>query len=146
MNVKKALDWPVKRPIAVRNLRAPVAVAFVGRTTEQAGRLASMNGQGSGMIRLVWNISLTAAPVAPLLGSTPQLRSGKFRPLVGSVSGGAEPAAFDQVWKCISSIGPMLMRRRSTSTLVARCAIARRKLPPPCSTVGIWNAAVLAIA
>src|SRR6516164_10151353 len=136
----------MKRPIAVRKFRAPVAVAVVGRTTEQTGRLVSMNGHGSGMIRFVWNISLTAAPVAPLLGSTPEFRWGKFSPLVGSVSGGAEPAAFDQVWKCISSIGPMLMRRRSTSTLVALCAIAKRKLPPPCSTVGMWNAAVLAIA
>ena len=28
----------------------------------------------------------------------------------------------------------MLMRSRSTSTLVALCASARRRLPPPCST------------
>src|SRR6478735_11277135 len=98
MNVKKASDWPMKRPIAVRNLRAPVAiaaVAFVGRTTEQAGRPGSMNGHGSGRIRLVWNISWTAAPVAPLLGSAPELRSGKVRPLVGSVIVGAWPAISD---------------------------------------------------
>src|SRR6186997_3210801 len=108
MNVKKASDWPMKRPIAVRNLRAPADVALVGRTTEQTGRLVSINGQGSGMIRLVWNISRTAEPVAPLLGSTPESSAGKVRPLVGSVSGGAWPAVSDQVWKCMSSIGPML--------------------------------------
>src|SRR6478609_9732154 len=100
MNEKKASDWPMKRPIAMRNLRAPVAVALVGRTTEQTGRLGSMNGHGSGMTRLVWNISLTAAPVAPVFGSTPESRSGKVRPLVGSVSAGAWPAVVDQVWKC----------------------------------------------
>ena len=89
----------MKRPIAVRNLSAPVAtpVVFVGRTTEHAGRLVLMKGQGSGMIRFVWNISLTAAPLAPVLGSTPLLRSGNVRPLVGSVSGGALPAVSDKV-------------------------------------------------
>jgi hypothetical protein len=39
----------------------------------------------------------------------------------------------------MSSIGPMLMSSRSTSTLVTLCAMANRKLPPPCSTVGIWK-------
>jgi thiol-disulfide isomerase/thioredoxin len=55
---KKAGDWPTKSPIAVRNLSAPIAapVVFVGRTMEHGGRLVLMNGQGSGMIRLVWNI------------------------------------------------------------------------------------------
>jgi len=86
-------------PMAVRNLSAPVAtpVVFVGRITEHGGRLVLINGQGSGMIRLVWNICLTAAPVAPLLGSTPELRLGNVRPLVGSVSGGASPAVSDKV-------------------------------------------------
>jgi len=47
------------------------SVVFVGRITEHTGRLALMNGQGAGMIRLVWNISRTAAPLAAVLGSTP---------------------------------------------------------------------------
>src|SRR5271169_1636882 len=99
INVKNAFDWPMKSPIAVRNLSAPVAapVVFVGRITEHAGRLVLMKGQGSGMIRLVWNICLTAAPLDPLLGSRPRLRSGNVRPLVGSVSGGALPAVADKV-------------------------------------------------
>jgi len=138
----------MKSPIAVRNLTAPVAapVVFVGRITEHTGRLVLMKGQGSGMIRLVWNICLTASPVDPLLGSLPELRLGNVRPLVGSVSGGALPALSEKVWKCMISTGPMLMRSRSTSTSVALCASAARKLPPPCSTVGIWKAAVLAMA
>ena len=37
-------------------------------------------------------------------------------------SADALPAMSDQVWKCIVSVGPMLIRIRSTSTLVARCA------------------------
>src|SRR5579864_3598293 len=96
---KNAFDWPMNSPIAVRNLRAPVAApaVLVGRTTEHAGRLASMNGQGSGMIRLVWNISLIEGELAPVLGSTPLLRSGNDRPLVGSVTGGALPAFSCQV-------------------------------------------------
>src|SRR6266567_2926479 len=40
----------------------------------------------------------------------------------------------------------MLMRMRNTSTLLALCAIAGYRLLPPCSIVGIWNPAVLAIA
>jgi hypothetical protein len=54
---KNAFDWPMNSPMAVRNLSAPVAApaVFVGRTTEHAGRLGSMNGQGYGMIRLVLN-------------------------------------------------------------------------------------------
>src|SRR5262252_4061469 len=92
--VKNAFDWPMNSPMAVRKLSAPMAApaVFVGRTTEHAGRLALMNGQGSGMIRLAWNISLTAASLAPVLGSTPLLRSGNVRLLVGSMSGGAFPA------------------------------------------------------
>src|SRR5262249_17496413 len=47
-NEKKAAGCPINSPMAVRNLRAPVAapVGFVGRTTEQAGKLVLMNGQG----------------------------------------------------------------------------------------------------
>src|ERR1700747_2647120 len=102
-NEKKAVDCPMNSPMAGRDLSAPGAtpVVFVGRITEHGGRLVLMKGQGSGMIRLVWNICLTAAPVAPLLGSTPELRSGNVRPLVGSVSGGALPALSEKVWKCM---------------------------------------------
>ena len=43
-------------------------------------------------------------------------------PFVGSVNGAigsdaALPARSDHVWKCIVSVGPMLIRIRSTSTL-----------------------------
>ncbi len=52
---KNAFDWPMNSPMAVRKLSAPMAApaVFVGRTTEHAGRLVLMNGQGSGIIRLV---------------------------------------------------------------------------------------------
>jgi hypothetical protein len=85
--------------MAVKNLTAPVAtpVVFVGRITEHTGRLVLMNGQGSGKIRFVWNICLTAAPLAKVLGSTPLLRSGNVSPLVGSVSGCTLPTNCDQV-------------------------------------------------
>src|ERR1700758_5206354 len=94
MYVKKAVDWPMNSPIAVRNLSAPVAapVVFVGRTTEHAGKLVLMKGHGSGMIRFVWNIWRTAGPRAPVLGSMPEFRSGNVNPLVGSVIGLTLPA------------------------------------------------------
>src|SRR5438309_8860609 len=44
------------------------------------------------------------------------------------------------------SVGPMLIRIRKTSTLVALCAMDGYRLLPPCSIVGKWKAAVLAIA
>src|ERR1700739_4332896 len=99
MDVKNAVDWPMNSPIAVRKLSAPVAapVVFVGRTTEHTGRLVLMNGQGTGIIKLVWNISRTAVPLAPVLGSMPSLRSGNDRPLVGSTTAGALPAFSCQV-------------------------------------------------
>src|SRR5438552_1296267 len=52
---ENAGDWPIKRPIAVRNLSAPVAAPFVcvGRTIEHAGRSRRRNAVGSGMIRFV---------------------------------------------------------------------------------------------
>ena len=72
-------------------------------------------------------------------------------PFVGSVNGAigsdaALPARSDQVWKCIVSVGPMLIRIRRTSTSLARCASEGYRLLPPCSMVGIWNAAVVTIA
>src|ERR1700722_9069515 len=105
----------MNRPIAVKNLRAPVAAPFVsvGRMIDTLGRFRLRNGHGSGMMRLVWNVS-------PPNGG--ELRSGNTRPLVGSVKGGAFPALSCQVWKCIVSVGPMLIRIRRTSTLEALCA------------------------
>src|SRR6266571_5359324 len=107
MNEKNAGDWPMKRPMSVRNLRAPMATPFVwvGRMIEHGGRLRLRNGQGSGMIRLVWKFS-------PPNGG--EFRSGNVTdtPVTGStaVNGGALPALSDQVWKCIVSVGPMLIR------------------------------------
>ena len=51
--------------MAVRNVRAPMAAPFVpvGRTIEHAGSCLLRNTVGSGMIRFVWNICLTASPV-----------------------------------------------------------------------------------
>src|SRR5690242_9058458 len=52
---KNAFDWPMKSPMAVRKLRAPIAAPFVpvGRMMEHTGNDGLRNGQGSGMIRLV---------------------------------------------------------------------------------------------
>src|ERR1017187_966777 len=111
----------MKRPICVKNLTTPMAIPFVsvGRITEHRGSLRLINGHGSGMIRLVWKRS-------PPNGG--EFRSGKVTEtlVTGStaVSGGAFPALSDHVWKCIVSVGPMLMRIVRTSTLVALCAIA----------------------
>src|SRR5439155_6538664 len=44
------------------------------------------------------------------------------------------------------SVGPMLIRMRRTSVCVALCASEGYRLVPPCSMVGKWKAAVLAIA
>src|SRR5215472_13658639 len=44
------------------------------------------------------------------------------------------------------SVGPMLSRTRNTSALVALCASDGYRLVPPCSIVGMWKAAVLAMA
>src|SRR4030095_6945079 len=115
MNLKKSGDCPMNRPMSVKNLSAPIAAPLVsvGRITEQLGSFRLRNGQGSGMIKLVVKSS-------PPNGGA--LRSGKGNPLVEAVSGGASPAKSDQVWKCIVSVGPMLIRIRSTSTLLALCA------------------------
>src|SRR5579862_2020652 len=144
MKLKKPCDCPRNRPIAVRKLSAPIAAPFVsvGRITDTIGRLRLRNGHGSGIIRLVLNCS-------PPSGGA--FRFGKNNPLVGSVNGamGSEealPAMSDQVWKCMVSVGPMLIRIRKTSTSLALCASEGYKLLPPCSMVGMWNAAVLAIA
>src|SRR5881394_3485845 len=120
MNSKNCGDCPMKRPIAVRNESAAAAAprVSVGRMIEHRGSLRLRNGHGSGRIRLVVKSS-------PPNGG--EFRSGKVSPLVGSVNGAsgddtAAPALSDQVWKCIVSVGPMLIRMRSTSTLDARCA------------------------
>src|SRR5215470_15475986 len=102
--------------MSVRNFNAPMATpsVLVGRITEQFGRLWLMNGHGSGMIRLVVNNS-------PPNGA--EFKSMNVSPVLGSVTGGASPARSDQVWKCMVSVGPMLMRMRRVSTLDALCAI-----------------------
>src|SRR5215475_12372735 len=117
MNLKNFCDWPANRPMFVRNARVAVATprVSVGRMTEHFGSFRLRNGHGSGMIRLFVKLS-------PALE-----RSGNVNPFVGSTrgaSGGATaaPALSDHVWKCIVSVGPMLIRIRRTSTLVARCA------------------------
>ena len=56
MNWKNSFDWPTNRPIAVRNVKAPIAAPFVsvGRMTEHMGRSRLRKGHGSGMIKLGW--------------------------------------------------------------------------------------------
>jgi len=46
MNAKNAGDWPIKRPMAVRNLSAPMAAPFVsvGRKTEKTGSVGLRQG------------------------------------------------------------------------------------------------------
>src|ERR1019366_7080977 len=111
----------MKSPIAVRNLITPIAMSFVsvGRITEQRGSLRLMNGQGSGMIRFVWKRG-------PPNGGEFRLGNVTETPVIGStaVRGGALPALSAHVWKCIVSVGPMLIRILKTSTLLALCAIA----------------------
>src|SRR5499425_1459820 len=81
---------PMKSPIAVKKFTTPIATPFVsvGRMIEHTGRLRLRNGQGSGMIRLVWKVS-------PPKGGA--FRLGNTSPFVGSVRGGALPALSDQV-------------------------------------------------
>src|ERR1700692_929651 len=111
----------MKRPIDVRKLTTPFAIprVSVGRMIEHGGSLRLRNGHGSGMIRVVWKVS-------PQNGE--EFRSGKVTdtPVTGStaVNGSALPALSAHVWKCMVSVGPMLIRIRKTSTLLARCAIA----------------------
>src|SRR5215469_5402811 len=106
--------------MAVRKLTTPMAIPLVsvGRMIEHGGSLRLRNGHGSGIIKFVWNNS-------PPKGE--EFRSGKVTdtPVTGStaVNEGALPALSDQVWKCIVSVGPILIRIRKTSTLVALCAI-----------------------
>src|ERR1700722_9476930 len=104
---------------------------------EHTGNLLVRNVVGWGMIRLVWN---SGPPNGGLL------RSGKTRPLVGSVRGGALPALSLQVWKCIVSVGPILSTTCRTSGSLTRWASDGYRLVPPCSIVAKWNPAVLAIA
>src|SRR5579859_137096 len=59
-SAKNAGDWPMKRPMSVRNLTTPLAIFLVsvGRITEQRGRLGLMNGHGSGMMAFFWKSSV----------------------------------------------------------------------------------------
>src|SRR6266403_6249883 len=106
--------------MSVKNLTAPLAtpLVLVGRITEHTGSLRLRNGHGSGMTKLVWKSS-------PPKGG--ELRSGNVTPtpVTGStaVRGGALPALSCQIWKCIVSVGPMLIKIRKTSTLVALSAM-----------------------
>jgi hypothetical protein len=81
------------------------------------------------MIRLVWN------PWPPNGGA---LSFGNVSPFVGSVSGGALPALSVQVWKCIVSVGPMLIivdaegdRRDGEADPQQRLALISRVGPQP---------------
>jgi len=55
ISAKNAGDWPMKSPMAVRNLTTPMAMPLVsvGRITEHGGSFRLINGHGSGMIKLV---------------------------------------------------------------------------------------------
>src|SRR5262249_6655018 len=85
MKSKNFCDWPVNRPIFVRNARAPIAAprVSVGRMTEHFGSFRLRNGHGSGMMRLF----VKASPALE--------RSGNVTPLVESLRGasGGDPAA-----------------------------------------------------
>src|SRR2546425_6842284 len=88
---KNAGDWPMKSPMFVRNVRAPMATpsVLVGRMIETIGRLVSRNGHGSGMIRFFLNSLLLTSKSGnvtdtPVTGST-------------AVKGGALPALSCQV-------------------------------------------------
>ncbi len=72
---KNCGDWPMKSPMAVKNLSAPMAAPFVwvGRMIEHTGNFRLRNGHGSGMIRLVLKSS-------PPKGG--ELRSGNTNPFV----------------------------------------------------------------
>src|SRR5437660_1642592 len=118
-------------PSAVKALSAAIAAprVSVGRMIEQIGNRRRRKIVGSGMIRLVWVSSPSA------------LRSGKTKPFVGSVRGGALPALSCQVWKCIISVPPMLSRIRNTSLSVTRWASDAYRLVPPCSRQAKWKPA-----
>src|SRR5216684_4057927 len=85
-NAKNPFDWPMKSPLAVRNLAAPIAAPFVrvGRTIEHVGNCRLRNTVGSGMIRLVWKSS-------PPKGAALRFGNTSVGSL-GSVKAGALPA------------------------------------------------------
>src|SRR6266478_5999375 len=91
MYAKNAGDWPMKSPMFVRNVRAPMATpsVLVGRMIEQRGNLRLRNGHGSGIMRFFCQ------------SSPPSERSGNVTdtPVTGStaVNGGALPALSAQV-------------------------------------------------
>ena len=67
-------------------------------------------GHDQGFVeQLVFHLQIGKCHLTPVTGST-------------AVRGGALPATSDQVWKCMVSVGPMLIRIRNTSTCVALCA------------------------
>src|SRR6267378_7407913 len=85
-NAKNSFDWPMKSPLAVRNLAASIAAPFVwvGRTIEHVGNCRLRNTVGSGMIRLVWKSS-------PPKGAALRFGNTSVGSL-GSVKAGALPA------------------------------------------------------
>src|SRR5882757_5110554 len=84
----------------------------VGRMIEHTGNFRLRNGQGSGMIRLVWKSSPPGAvfrfgkTTVESFGST--RGDGRIEPFT------ALPALSCQVWKWAVSVGPMLSRIRKT--------------------------------
>src|SRR6266567_8677961 len=104
MVLKKALLCPTKRPVAVKNWTAAVALTIgklVGRITEHSGRPVLMNLHGLGMTWLFGNCVFA-------------LRSGKTRPSP-LFTAGASPALSFQISKWATSVPPMLVTIRSTS-------------------------------
>lgn len=91
MKAKNADDWPMKSPMSVKNLRAPIATPFVsvGRMIEHGGSFRLRNGHGSGMIKFARR------------SSPAEVRSGNVADTLFSgsitVNGGAWPALSDQV-------------------------------------------------
>src|SRR5437762_6810277 len=119
MTVKNSAGWPMKSPLAVSALRAPIAApsVWVGRMIEQTGNLRSRKMVGSGMIRLVWRSLEFPRFGGHLL--TEFARSGRMSAdakdpavLVGVPLGGREVAP--QQW----SFGPAARSRARRLTAV----------------------------
>ncbi len=123
----------MKSPIAVRKFTTPIAMplGLCGPYDRASWKLAAQKWAGSGMIRFVWKFS-------PPNGG--EFRSGKVTetPVTGStaVQEAALPALSAQVWKCMVSVGPMLMRIRKTSTLWLSAPLRDRGC---CRLVRLWR-------
>lgn len=82
-----------------------------GQSAELSQLLPAMLQEAGVFEELVFHLQIGNLTKTPVTGST-------------ALRGGALPAPSDQVWKCMVSVGPMLIRIRSTSTSVALCASA----------------------